>query len=120
MRGYPYYVQKLSSIVWDLTTTQCDPELLRQAHRIFLETEGIDFEGIWSSLTLTNKAILRAIAKEPTASPYAREYLERYQLSLGGAQRAIKNLVNKDLIEKVQDGTYRVTDPVLGEWCRLL
>ena len=120
VRGYPYYVQKLSSIVWDLTTTQCDPEILQQAYRILLETEGIDFEGIWSSLTLTNKAVLRAIAKEPTASPYTREYLERYQLSLGGAQRAIKNLLNKDLIEKVQDGTYRVTDPVLGEWCRLL
>jgi len=120
VRGYPYYVKKLSAVVWDLTTTQCDPEILREAYRILLETEGIDFEGIWSSLTLTNKAVLKAIAKEPTASPYARAYLERYQLSLGGAQRAIKNLLNKDLIEKVQDGKYRVTDPVFGVWCRVL
>lgn len=118
VRGYPYYVQKLASITWDASEKKCDSKTLETAHQLLVTMEAIDFEGIWSGLTLIQKAVLKAIAKEPTASPYGREFLERHRLSIGGTQRAIKALFSKDLIEKDDKSICRLTDPVMETWLR--
>ena len=117
-RGYPYYVQKLGSIVWDMTEKKCNPDVIKQAYRILLNMEAVDFEGIWNGLTLIQKSVLKAIAKEPTSSPYAREFLERHRLSIGGTQRAMKVLFSRDLIEKDGENRYRLTDPIMESWLR--
>lgn len=116
VRGYPYYIQKLASVTWDITTKDCTVDTVLQAYGILLDIEATDFEGIWSGLSLIQKSVLRAIAKEPAATPYSREFLERHRLSLGGTQRAIGVLLSKDLVEKDSENRYRVTDPVLGVW----
>jgi hypothetical protein len=118
VRGYPYYVQKLASITWDMSSQKCDSKVLERSHAILVNMETIDFEGIWSGLTLIQKAVLKAIAKEPTASPYGREFLERYRLSIGGTQRAIKALFSRDLIEKDDKNIYKLTDPIMEMWLR--
>lgn len=117
-RGYPYYVQKLGSIVWDMTEKKCNPDVIKQAYRILLNMEAVDFEGIWNGLTLIQKSVLKALAKEPTSSPYAREFLERHRLSIGGTQRAMKVLFSRDLIEKDGENRYRLTDPIMEAWLR--
>ena len=119
VRGYPYYVQKLASIAWDITSKSCTTNTVSQAYNALLEIEASDFEGIWSGLSLIQKSVLRAIAKEPTPSPYAREFLELHRLSLGGTQRAMQALLSKDLIEKDSENKYRVTDPILGAWINI-
>lgn len=78
--------------------------------------ESPDFEGIWSGLSLIQKAMLKALAQEPTSSPFAKDYLEKYGFSIGGAQKAIKALLLKDLIEKDKDNINRLTDPIMSAW----
>ena len=117
-RGYPYYVQKLGSIVWDMTEKKFNPDVIKEAYRILLNMEAVDFEGIWSGLTLIQKSLLKALAKDPTPSPYAREFLERHRLSIGGTQRAMKVLFSRDLIEKDGENRYRLTDPIMEAWLR--
>jgi hypothetical protein len=116
VRGYPYYVQKLAGIVWEMTLKKCHLDLVRDGYQILLNMETTDFEGIWSGLTLIQKSVLKAIAQEPTPSPYAREFLERHRLSIGGTQRAMKVLFSRDLIEKGSENQYRLTDPIMGAW----
>ena len=116
VRGYPYYVQKLASIAWDMTTKRCTAEITKDAYHLLLTMEAIDFEGIWMGLTLIQKSVLKAIAREPTPSPYGREFLERNRFSLGGTQRAIKALLSRDLIERDLENRYRLTDPVMQGW----
>ncbi|HOJ16370.1 MAG TPA: ATP-binding protein [Caldisericia bacterium] len=116
VQGYPYYVQKLSSLAWDITEKVCEIETARKAYEILIKMESIDFEGVWSNLALGQKALLKAIAFEPTSSPFTKEYLRKYGLSLGGAQKAIKALLLKDLIEKTDSKIYRLTDPVMADW----
>ncbi len=113
--GYPYYVQKLATLAWDSTKRRCTPETVQLGYQLLLETEAADFEGIWSGLALTQKALLKALAQEPTSSPYGRQFLERYQLSIGGAQKAMDVLLQKDLIEKSRE-VYRLTDPIMAAW----
>lgn len=116
VRGYPYYVQKLASIAWDITTKKCSADAIRSAYNSLLTMEAVDFEGIWSGLTLIQKSVLKALAQEPTSSPYAREFLERHRLSIGGTQRAMEVLLSRDLIEKDTENKYRLTDPIMAAW----
>lgn len=118
VRGYPYYVQKLALLTWDITDKSCNVDLVATAYKLLIKMETPDFEGIWSGLTLIQKAVLKAIAREPTTSPFAKEYLERFGLTIGGAQKAIQALLEKDLIEKDAENRYRLTDPIMGAWLR--
>lgn len=116
-RGYPYYVQKLSSLSWDITKNICDLKTVDTAYELLLKMEAPDFESIWSGLTLIQKAVLKAIAEEPTSSLFAKEYLTKYGLSIGGVQKAMKTLLLRDLIEKDEENKYRLTDPIMRIWC---
>ena len=115
-QGYPYYVQKLASITWDLTEKKCDIEKVQKAYRILLKDETFDYENILSSLTLVQKSLLKAIALDPTSSLFKTNYLKKYSISIGGAQKGLKTLLLKDIIEKDEEGTYRVVDPVFRLW----
>lgn len=117
-RGYPYYVQKLASIAWDRTEKECDEHIVKEAYDHLIAMESIDYEGIWNGLTLVQKSVLSAIAKEPILSPYSREFLERYHLTVGGTQRAMKVLLSRDLIEKDSQHRYRLTDPIMEAWLK--
>ncbi|MEA3421814.1 MAG: hypothetical protein U9Q97_09105, partial [Acidobacteriota bacterium] len=116
VRGYPYYVQKLAFLTWDVTEKICTLDLVQKASSLLVKIDTPDFEGIWSGLSLRQKAVLKAIAQEPIGSPFAREYLEKYGCSIGGAQKAINALLSKDLIEKDEEIRYRLTDPIMGKW----
>lgn len=118
VRGYPYYVQKLASLAWDATEKMCTKAVAAEAFRTLLMVEAIDFEGLWSGLTMMQKSVLKAIAHEPASAPYAREYLERHQLSVGGVQKSLKFLLSRDLIEREQGGAYRLTDPIFSAWLK--
>jgi hypothetical protein len=114
--GYPYYVQKLSYLLWDIAQSQCNTQLLKEALEQLIKIELPDFEGIWSGLTLIQKTFLKALAKEPTSSPFSKDYMKRYDLSAGGLQKAMTSLISKDLIEKNEEGIYRIVDPIMMRW----
>jgi hypothetical protein len=113
--GYPYYVQKAASIVWDQTSGEVTEEVVLKSEAVLLQVEGPDFEAHWSGLTLGQKSLLKALANTPTSTPYSAEYLKRFGLSLGGTQKSLKVLLERDLIEKT-DSEYRLTDPVMKKW----
>ncbi|HCU25681.1 MAG TPA: hypothetical protein DF383_11755, partial [Deltaproteobacteria bacterium] len=115
VEGYPYYVQKAASIVWDRTARQVTEEILRKSEAILLQVEEPDFEAHWSGLTLGQRSLLKALAKTPTSTPYSAEYLKNFGLSLGGTQKSLKVLLERDLIEK-SDSEYRLTDPLMKKW----
>ena len=113
VKGYPYYVQKLSSIVWDETDTECNTEIVQRSLVKLVELESVDFEGIWGGLTLVQKSVLKAMACEHGRTPFSKENMEKSRVSAGGMQKAIKLLIGKDIIEKNVGGTYRLTDPIM-------
>lgn len=117
VEGYPYYVQKLASLLWDRTTDHATPEILAKAYETLIRTEAADFEAHWEGLTLVQRTLLKALALSPTAVPYSKDYLKRFGLSLGGTQKALRLLLARDLVEKGERG-FRLTDPVMAGWLR--
>jgi hypothetical protein len=116
--GYPYYVQKLSLLAWDMTENSCNINTIKKAFNALIESDKADFENIWSGLTMSQKSLLKAMAVEPTSTPYSKEYLSKHGLSVGGTQKALKVLLSKDIIEKDNEGVFKVTDPIFKIWLR--
>ncbi|WP_457621966.1 AAA family ATPase [Persephonella sp.] len=114
VEGYPYYVQKLSSIVWDLTNKKVTEKIIFEALNVLINTEKADFENIWINLNSSEKAFLKTVVKLSNFPIYSKEFIHESGLSIGGIQKAVKSLIEKDLIEK--DKTYRLTDPVMKLW----
>lgn len=118
VRGYPYYVQKLSSIAWDISENECKESVVDNAFNLLVESEKIDFEGVWSGLMNAQKTILKLFAKEPTIVPFSKDYIGKSGISLGGFQKALKALYSKDLVEKMDNGVLRLTDPLMEAWLK--
>lgn len=118
VQGYPYYVQKLSSLVWDGSDKKPSFDILDKTYRILLQSETPDFEAHWSGLTNVQKQLLQTLAKQPTSSLFSKNHLKQHGLSIGGVQKALKALLEKDLIEKAKE-KYILTDPIMAKWLNL-
>ena len=117
MQGYPYYVQKFSSLIWDMSADEPTLKTFQDAYEKLLQSEKSDFEAHWSGLTSAQKNFLKTLANYPTAKPFSKNYMKQLDLSTGGAQKVLKVLIQKDLIEKNETG-YTLTDPMMIEWLK--
>jgi len=50
--------------------------------------------------------------------PFALCFLNKVNLTPRGVSQAIIILLKHDLIEKLQNGSYHIIDPVLAHWLR--
>ncbi|NPA54709.1 MAG: ATP-binding protein [Aquificae bacterium] len=116
VEGYPYYVQKFSSISWDLTNKKVTEKTVLQALEILINIEKADFENVWINLNYSEKALLKAIVKFGGSQIFSKDFIQKSGLSIGGIQKAVKSLLEKDIIEQTQNKTYRLTDPVMKLW----
>jgi uncharacterized protein len=118
VEGYTGYVQKLAHFLWDMTKRKATDEALCRAKEKLLSMESEDFQGVFAGLTRMEKQLLLALAVEPTDKPFSREYLAGHGLSLGGVQKNLKSLVDKDIVdsELARTGVYRLTDPLFAKW----
>ena len=115
--GHTYYVQKLASLSWSLTEYLCDESIVRVAYKNLLKIEvATELVGIWRGLSLGQKGVMKALAKEPTKSPYSLEFSTTHGLATGTIQRALDTLLEEDYVEILEDGTYRLTNPVFQAW----
>lgn len=115
--GYPYYIQKLAYLLWEITDREAETKGLETAYQNLLEIEKTDFEAIWSGLSLGQRSLLKTLALEPVRSPYSKSYLEKHGLSLGGTQKAMEALLSKDLIEEGKNG-FQLVDPIMAAWLK--
>jgi hypothetical protein len=111
--SYPYYIQKLSLIYFDLKKKGVGlPEAA--AHLIAMESP--DFENMVLTLSPNQKMLLQAVAKARPANLYSQAFLKEQGLgSLGGVQSAAAKLKALDYIE-LRNEHWMVVDPIFGKW----
>ena len=118
---HPGYGQKLASCVFNLAAEKgaVTGKLMDEAYNMMLQLEKPFFEANLQGLSIQQKALLRAIAKEPTEGLFSVDFMGTHNLgSIGGVQGARKQLEVLDLIEKGEDGVWRVVDPAFAVWLR--
>lgn len=110
--GYPYYVQKIAMLHFDLEGEGGVAEVKKQ----LLESESGDFESIYLGLTNHQKRLLRSVARLRPAEIHSQAFLTAGRLgSQGGVQTSLAKLKNLDLVEQ-RVGVWRVVDPILEKW----
>ena len=116
--SHPYYAQKLAYTVCQTAQEEkIDSQSIQGAFTIMIDSEAPVFESIIQGLTPQQIALLKAISKEPSASVLSTSYMNKHQLkSIGGVQSALKKLTQMDLVEKMDNKTWKTVDPVFGRW----
>ncbi|RUM37133.1 MAG: hypothetical protein DSY58_04310 [Desulfobulbus sp.] len=113
---FPYYCRKLACIVFEYSHNEVTAEDVENGISLLLMYEEPFFEGVFLGLAPGQIALLRAIAREPVKSIFAKDFLRRHRLgSIGGAQGARKKMVMLDMIEFRQQKWW-IVDPVLEQW----
>jgi uncharacterized protein len=117
-RGHPYATQELSYSLWEQTPFdgKADADLLARSLELVLRSEHAHFSLVWEDLPAGQRILLEALARE-SGRPLAGAYRARHQLAApSSTQRALRALVDRELVERESDGGYRVMEPFLTEW----
>lgn len=72
-----------------------------------------------TNLSFSQRRLLYAISKEPTAHLYSREYMDRYQFTRGGVASGLRQLTKRALVG-LEDGVWRVQPPEMRVWLKAL
>lgn len=115
---HPYYMQKFCFFLFNRVEQTVTGEDVSETYRLLLESERALFEALIRRLTVTQIALLTAIAKEPANKLFAAEYMERHRLkSTGGIQRSLTVLTAEDLVEQnATAGAWTLVDPLFRQW----
>lgn len=113
----PYYIQAVSSWVYtslaggrSRTVRAADVE---EAFQSLYATETILMENVFSAHPESQRLLMRALAKEPTAR-FDSDYRDRHALpSTSTVNTALRRLVKESIVES-QEGVYSLSDPLLA------
>jgi len=118
--GHPHDTQELAHFVWERgfrlgkVVTSADVEA---ALRQVVEAEDARYTTLWDALARAQRALVQALASEPTASPYGEAFRLRHQLgSAATVQRALQAVIERDVVEGSSVHGYRVPDVFLRTW----
>ena len=118
--GHPYATQELAYALWEevpegFSASSSD---LDDALEAVLRAENAHFTLVWENATRPQKLLLQALAAE-RGRPFSAAYCDRHGLpSYSHMQRALKPLVDNELLQRDGEGDYDFAEPFLREWIR--
>lgn len=116
VRGYPFYIQAWAYHAFDLARETLDETAMAAGLEELLASERYGYEAILQMLPASAGRLLKILAVSPTSEIFSADFLTRNGLSIGNVQSGRDKLVEEDLIEQDETGTWLVTDPVFGLW----
>jgi AAA+ ATPase superfamily predicted ATPase len=117
---HPYYFQMLCHVLLELCMdsrmiTEAD---IDEALNILISRESSVYIAIWEELTIKQKNLMVALAKEEYPEVFSNKFLETYGLgSSSSIQKALKKLLKKELVQQ-ENGSYIIYDLFLKKWIR--
>ncbi len=120
--GHPFYTQHLCHLIWEMcdTNTPVSKEMIAHAIDLLLDRESYAFTTLFEGLSSNQKRLLEAIAKAgEEAQPYAADFVSLSGVKSASAlQSAMKALIDKDIVDRNEEGAYKVSDRFLALWIR--
>lgn len=117
--GHPYATQELAYATWELVEEGATAGVAEVEAALVkvLRSEHNHFTGLWEEASRSQRLALLALAAEPTAGIYAGAYHARHPLPpTPTLQTAVKTLVQREIVGRAEDGTYRIVEPFFAEW----
>ena len=123
--GYTWYMQMMMNELFALTRENhtCDMEMTVKAHANIIVSQEDYYRETLNLLATKQKMLLLAMAKEYVQTRKwitgitATAFIKKYKLpSASSVQSALRGLTDKNIVS-VNDGTYRISDFFMMEWC---
>lgn len=119
--GTTWYMQMMMNELFALTEIRghCTSEYINRAEKNIIETQGGLYQSQLSILSVKQKQLLQAIARERNVKGItSAAFLKKYALdSASSIQSALKGLTEKEVISSNDTGYY-VIDYFFGDWLR--
>lgn len=124
VNGHPDYAQRLSSHIYDITTSgdfdatafRLDDTVLKKALKGMLEGCSLIFIPEWQSYPLRQQQVLSILAEHGPLKRVSSLYLAEYSMGATSFSTALKELLRKGVVKKNQAGQHELTDPFFGAW----
>ena len=116
-KGFPYYTQQFAYEIWNITENTVDESLFQKALKTILDREEDLFIVEFDNLTPNQKKALKIVVAKDGKNLYDEQYLAKYQIKSGSIQAALKNLLERDILDKNSDGYY-FQDPLFEYWIK--
>lgn len=117
---HPYYFQMLCHVLWELCLGKkiIVEDDINKALEILVSREASVFIAIWEELTIKQKNLLAALAKEEYPEIFSKKFLEAYGIGpTSSIQKAIKKLLKKELIQQ-ENRSYVIYDLFFKKWIK--
>ncbi|EGQ9742363.1 hypothetical protein FWP33_07495 [Vibrio parahaemolyticus] len=114
---HPYYVNAICSDLWLLPSLP-DLDDVAQVWQEVVDMAEREEKGLILSLSTNDKKLLSGIARGINEKLQSKDAYTKMNLAPSSVKRSLESLINKDLVEKSEDGTYRVINPVIAEIAR--
>ena len=117
---HPYYFQMLCNVLWELCMDSrvITKDDIRKALDILISRESSVYIAMWEELTIKQKNLMVALAKEESPEVFSKKFLETYGLGPSSSiQKALKKLLKRELIQQ-ENGSYIVYDLFFKKWIR--
>jgi AAA+ ATPase superfamily predicted ATPase len=122
--GHPNDTQELGHFTWSIAVAESKPATRASVDRGLeqvLAAENARFTDVWESLSSPQRIVLQAVALEDDVHLFSEDARRRHRLgSASGVERAARRLVERELVETIARGAYRVPDVFLKAWLRRL
>jgi hypothetical protein len=116
---HPFYVNALARTLWDQKKLPTE-SAVEAAWNELLMRESERFKVQLLPVPHLTRAVFRALAVEPTATPTAQAFLTSVALSVGTVSGAVRWLEERDLIWRDEVNTLRPVDPLMGLYLKSL
>jgi hypothetical protein len=120
--GHPYATQQLCYFLWEELPEgfTAGPEDLDRALTAVLAAEHAHFDLVWEQATRNDRLLLLALGREP-GRPFSVDYRRRHGLpSSSHVQRSLRALQRRELVVRLDEGRYALTEPFLPAWLERL
>jgi hypothetical protein len=115
----PYNIQRLCNTMWEaaLESKTIDPELIEKLPVIIARQDSTHYEMLWQTATQSQKALLIALADNPDALPFSKDFQMHYGIGPSSSIKAsLVSLIKKGIVYRTFKGQYKLVDRFMPFW----
>jgi len=115
----PYNIQRMCNAMWEvaLETKTIDAELIEKLPVVISRQDAAHYEMLWQTATQTQKTLLIALADDPEARPFSKDFQMRYGIGPSSSIKAsLVSLLKKGIVYRTLEGRYRFMDLFMPFW----
>ena len=115
----PYNIQRLCHTMWEaaLEAKTIDSALVERLPVIIARQDSAHYEMLWQSATQAQKTLLIALAEDPEALPFSKEFQMKHGIGPSSSIKAsFVSLIKKGIVCRSMEGQYRFVDRFMPYW----